>query len=197
LVKGDKIAPGIMNKLNRWFITLCWAPDKNRFLRAAEAKTQLSLAGFTPHQVSLVRDVAADAGYAAMERIKNMYPKEVKGYMTDNKYSFQVADLFWNVNEDIRNEFYDLMQKLFIEKMKRRAKEFELKEGAVSRKEFTSIESWTKAVKANEYDIESWGLGSKSAHNDDGRNVGEWVADFDCDNDERPHGWLKVKPVKD
>jgi hypothetical protein len=62
---------------------------------------------------------------------------------------------------------------------------------------FDDMASWEKAAKKLRYDIESWGHGSKSAHNDYGKNSGEWVADFDCNNGDDPHGWLKFEKVSE
>jgi hypothetical protein len=76
----------------------------------------------------------------------------------------------------------------------------ELDEGAneSSKQEFNNQKDWLSAVKkAGSTEISSWGHGSKSAHDDNGKVIGEWVAEFDCDNGQSPYGWIKTKKVNE
>lgn len=121
LVRGEKFGSGIMNKINQ-FITwkLMFKNGKNRFLPADQAVKQLKVSGFSNDQIHKIRDVAAEAGLAAMEYIKKKYPKEVPAkYAKPNETSFQVYDLYLNVGEDIREEFSEMFQKLFDKKIEK------------------------------------------------------------------------------
>lgn len=121
LVRGEQSAPGLMNKLDRWFASAMIPRGKNRFLPAKVAMEQLKKAGFSDEQAQRVRDEAAKAGYAALERMHQKYPDEI----VKNKWSaplassFQVAELYLNVGEEIRDEFAELFQKLFDIKMEK------------------------------------------------------------------------------
>lgn len=140
LVRGEKHGPGILNKLGQWFKDAMMFRGKNRFLSAVEAKDQLKRAGFSDHQISLVRDAAAKAGYAALERMKTKYPKEITipKYFADNGTAFQVADLYLNVGEDIREEFAEAFQRLFDLKMKKIESKLEI----VKESKAEKLEGW-------------------------------------------------------
>lgn len=56
---------------------------------------------------------------------------------------------------------------------------------------FTNRDDWQRAVEQAGYEFSSWGNGSAHAHDVDGRVIGTWTANFDCNNGERPRGWLK------
>lgn len=141
LVRGEKYGPGLLNKLDQWFMDSMVMKSKNRFVPADVAKKQLKLAGFSDEQIGLIRDVAVEAGYAALERIKTKYPKEVvvPKYFAPNKTSFQVADLYLNVGEDIHEEFAALFQKLFDQKIKKIAEKLKLTEETL-----TEASAWFK-----------------------------------------------------
>ena len=121
LVRGEQSGPGILNKLDRWFASAMIPKGKNRFLPPDQAMKQLKLAGFSDEQAQRVRDEAAKAGFAALERMHQKYPEEIvkPKYSAPNKYAFQVADLYLNVGEEIRDEFAELFQKLFDIKMEK------------------------------------------------------------------------------
>ena len=144
LVRGEKHGPGILNKLSQWFKELIndtvMYRGKKRFLSAVEAKDQLKRAGFSDHQISLVRDAAAKAGYAALERMKTKYPNEivVPKHFVDNASAFQVADLYLNVGEDIREEFAEAFQRLFDLKMKKIESKLEI----VKESKAEKLEGW-------------------------------------------------------
>lgn len=67
---------------------------------------------------------------------------------------------------------------------------------------YTTYTEWSQAVNAAGYTIESWGIaGSSSAHNPyTGKQLGEWVAEYDCNNGTRQHGYFNPQndpdPVK-
>lgn len=54
--------------------------------------------------------------------------------------------------------------------------------------EFYSFDEWYEAVTNKGYEVGSWGFGSKSAHDENGKVVGEWVAAFDTYTG-IPEGW--------
>lgn len=133
LVRGEKSGPGLMNKINQ-FVTwkLFFNKDKTRFLPADQAVKQLKQAGFSEDQIHKIRDIAAEAGLAAVEYIKTKYPDQVpEKYVASMASSFQVYDLYLNVGEDIRLEFQTKFQKLFDLKMAKAKDTLKLKEGAV------------------------------------------------------------------
>lgn len=132
LVRGEKAAPGILNKLDHWFSNLMWTKDANRFLPAERSVKQLEKAGFSGEQIHMIRDAAADAAYTAIERMKKKYPDDVpEKYVSAMPHTFQVFDLYLNVGENIRDEFAELMAKLFDAKLDKIQDRLKLKEGYV------------------------------------------------------------------
>lgn len=120
LVRGETSASGIMNKIN-YFVTwkLFLNKEKSTFLPAAYAIDQLKKAGFNTTQIHLIRDIATQSAYVALENMKRKYPKEivVPKYFGPNESAFQVFDLFLNVGQKLRLEFANLFQKLFDKKI--------------------------------------------------------------------------------
>ena len=58
-------------------------------------------------------------------------------------------------------------------------------------KSYSEWIEWIGAVEAANLDQSYWGgCGSCGAVSNDGIVVGEWLAEYDCDNGVRPHGWL-------
>ena len=132
LVRGEKSAPGILNKIDQ-FVTwkLFFNKGKNRFLPAKTAVDQLQRAGFNAEQIHLVRDTATKAAFSALETMKTKYPKQIvePGFHAPLATSFQVFELFLNVSEKIHAEFADLFQKLFDKKIEKVKSQLTLKEG--------------------------------------------------------------------
>lgn len=57
---------------------------------------------------------------------------------------------------------------------------------------FYSFDEWYNAAMSENFAVESWGFGSKSAHDIDGAIIGEWLNKFDT-SDNRARGWLVVE----
>lgn len=58
--------------------------------------------------------------------------------------------------------------------------------------QYQNIDEWINAATDAGFDVESWGFcGSKSAHDVNGKIVGEWIAPFDT-ADGRASGWLDI-----
>lgn len=58
---------------------------------------------------------------------------------------------------------------------------------------FNNRADWDKALTYKKYKVDGtdgWGWGSRRAFDINGETVGEWIAQFDCDNGVKPHGWL-------
>ena len=72
----------------------------------------------------------------------------------------------------------------------KKAAHFVVGEDAGGVDHFDNKDIWYDAMAAEGCEISYWGHGSCTAFLD-GVRVGEWIANFDCDNGERPHGWFK------
>ncbi len=122
IVLGNKCAPGIINRLGRWFTNLMIDREPHRFLPAHIAIDQLTKSGFTANEIQLIRDCAVESGLTASAWIRLMHPEEVpEKYISHMSTTFQVYDLYLNVGDEIRYKFAELMQRLFAIKVKKLA----------------------------------------------------------------------------
>lgn len=118
LVRGEKAAPGIMNKLRHWLDKLMIVRNGNRFVPANVALEQLKKAGFDEDQIYLIRDAATVAANTAVKTIQQKYGDRVPDeYVAALPTSFGVYNLFLNVAEEIHDEFNELVKKLFDAKL--------------------------------------------------------------------------------
>jgi hypothetical protein len=123
LVRGEKYGPGILNKLDRWFMDAMFTKHKDRFIPTDAALKQLKQAGFSDDQISIIRDAAISASYVALDRMIAKYPERVptKYVSRTNSTAFQLGDLYLNVSEELHDEYLELMQKLFDSKLDKQA----------------------------------------------------------------------------
>ena len=115
LVRGEKSGPGLLNKLSQWFGRMMITKDANRFVPAQIAIDQLKRSGFSPEQITLIRDAATSAANTAVETMHKKHGEEAvpRKYISKLPSSFGVFDLYLNVSNDIHEEFAALMRKLF------------------------------------------------------------------------------------
>lgn len=172
LVRGEKSAPGVMNKIDAWFTRAMFTKDKNRFLPAHSALKQLKLAGFNDHQIHQIRDAAAIACNTAVERMQSKYGDRVPDmYVSKDSDRFGVFDLFLNVADELRDEYAALMRKLFDAKLDK------IKDELVIVKENASLEEALKTETTkmpNGQRPKGYGWELKQAGEQSGKDFSVW-----------------------
>lgn len=128
LIRGEKSGPGLLNRLNKWLFDVLVGREKDHFINASQAQKQLSLAGFSKDQIDLIRDVAIRSAMAAVSQIQRKHGKELvpDKYISKLSDNFAVYTLFLNVDSNIRDEFYELTQKLFDKKLEKIANKLDI-----------------------------------------------------------------------
>lgn len=135
LVRGEMAPKGLMNKLDHWLGRMIITKDKNRFMPADVALKALRSYGFSEDQIGLIRDAAVSACNTAVSVMNKKHGEEAapKKYISALPSSFGVYDLYLNVGESIREEFAELMRKLFDQKIGKIADKLTLgKKGATN-----------------------------------------------------------------